>query len=122
MNAAVNYYRAAGTGLWPSFKISAIPELPVQALRILQGISSEDVSAASSADRTLYPSAENCVIQAPVLVLWGRRDPYLGEELATPPRNCVPNLTGPKFLDATHWVHWDQPGQVNDELLRFLRS
>ena len=53
-------------------------------------------------------------------MLWGRRDRYLGEELATPSPALVPECEV-RFLDASHWVHWDKPDEVSDALLEFLR-
>lgn len=60
-------------------------------------------------------------IEAPVLVLWGKDDPFLGVELATPPANLVPNAKTIIIPEATHWVHTDAPALVNEELVSFLR-
>jgi len=53
-------------------------------------------------------------ISAPTLVFWGRRDSYLGADLAEPDRNDVPNLDRVERLpNASHWVHQDEAERVN---------
>jgi pimeloyl-ACP methyl ester carboxylesterase len=48
-------------------------------------------------------------------------DPYLGQELAQPPIEAVPNCRV-HLLDATHWVHWDQADAVTQYLLDFAKE
>jgi len=110
MAAAVNYYRAGGRGLWSGMGSAAVGAMQV-ALRALT--------------RTPEPrqrQSERGHIVIPVQVLWGERDRYLGRELAEPPREVVPNQRPTRFLDATHWVHWDRPHEVNEELLALLQA
>jgi len=57
---------------------------------------------------------------APVLVVWGERDRYLGPELAAPSAALVPNARVERLPDASHWVHHDSPERVNALLLDFL--
>jgi pimeloyl-ACP methyl ester carboxylesterase len=59
-------------------------------------------------------------IDAPVLVIWGERDRYLGQELAEPPRAWVPHARVERLPDASHWVQVDQPERVNALLCEFL--
>ncbi len=59
-------------------------------------------------------------IAAPVLVIWGERDHYLGKELADPSRKLVPNTRVERLPDASHWVQNDRPERVNQLLLAFL--
>jgi epoxide hydrolase 4 len=60
-------------------------------------------------------------ISAPTLVIWGQRDRYLGEELAEPDRDDVPNLDRVERLpDASHWVHHDEAERVNQLLIDFF--
>jgi epoxide hydrolase 4 len=59
-------------------------------------------------------------IDAPTLVIWGERDPYLGSELAEPARSWVPNLRVERLPDASHWVQIDRPERTNQLLLDFL--
>jgi pimeloyl-ACP methyl ester carboxylesterase len=61
------------------------------------------------------------LIEAPVLVIWGEQDPYLGRELAEPDRRWVPNLRMERVPDAGHWLQIDRPEIVNPLLLDFLR-
>jgi epoxide hydrolase 4 len=60
-------------------------------------------------------------ISAPTLVIWGQRDRYLGEELAEPDHDDVPNLDRVERLpDASHWVHHDEAERVNQLLIDFF--
>ena len=60
-------------------------------------------------------------IKAPTLVIWGQRDRYLGEELAEPEHDDVPNLVRVERLpDASHWVHHDEPERVAHLLIDFF--
>jgi len=59
-------------------------------------------------------------VEARVLSIWGVNDPHLGRELATPPADKVPNATTEYVPDASHWVHHEQPGRVNELLLAHL--
>jgi pimeloyl-ACP methyl ester carboxylesterase len=60
-------------------------------------------------------------IKAPTLVIWGQRDRYLGEELAEPEHDDVPNLDRVERLpDASHWVHHDEHERVNQLLTDFF--
>jgi len=111
MSAAINYYRAAFRGLWP-----CVPRRgPFGAL---QGVLRASANDAASEEEDAQ--AAERIINMPVQVIWGKRDPYLGLELAQPPRSLVPNVRPLCILDATHWVHWDKPEEVNTQLLQFL--
>ncbi len=59
-------------------------------------------------------------IDAPVLVIWGERDSYLGSELAQPNPKWVPNVRVERLPQATHWVQHDAPERVNELLIEFL--
>ncbi len=59
-------------------------------------------------------------IEAPVLVIWGERDRYLGAELAQPSAAWVPDVRVAPLPDASHWVHLDRPDRVNALMLDFL--
>jgi hypothetical protein len=59
-------------------------------------------------------------IKAPTLLIWGQRDRYLGEELAEPDHDDVPNLDRVERLpDASHWVHHDEAENVTQLLTGF---
>ncbi len=64
--------------------------------------------------------AEPRRIEAPVLVIWGEQDRYLGAELAEPDPAWVPNARVERVPDASHWVQVDRPARVNALLLEFL--
>lgn len=61
-------------------------------------------------------------IEDPVLVLWGEQDRYLGAELADPDPAWVPRARVVRLPQASHWVHWDAPEEVNRRLIEFLRE
>ncbi len=60
-------------------------------------------------------------IEAPVMVIWGERDRFLGKELAEPDPIWVPNLRVERLPGASHFVAEDQPDEVNSLLIEFLR-
>ena len=60
-------------------------------------------------------------VTAPTLVIWGKRDRYLGPKLAEPEHDDVPNLDRVVRLpNASHWVHHDEAEQVTQLLVDFL--
>jgi pimeloyl-ACP methyl ester carboxylesterase len=60
-------------------------------------------------------------IDAPTLVIWGERDHFLGQELAEPEHDDVPNLDRVERLpDASHWVHHDEADRVTQLLTDFF--
>jgi len=61
-------------------------------------------------------------VRAPTLVIWGKRDRYLGAELAEPDQADVPNLEDVVFLDASHWVQHDEPERVAQLLIDFFTA
>ena len=76
-----------------------------------------------SSVRTPPKRAEAAIgpISAPTLVIWGQDDGYLGQELAEPEPDDVPNLDRVERLaDASHWVHHDQHERVNQLLTDFF--
>lgn len=60
-------------------------------------------------------------IEAPVMVIWGERDRYLGKDLAEPDPTWVPNLRVERLPDASHFVAEDRPDEVNSLLIGFLK-
>jgi epoxide hydrolase 4 len=60
-------------------------------------------------------------IEAPVLVIWGQRDRFLGPELAAPDEHLVPNVRLER-LPTSHWVQLEAPERVNELLVDFLRA
>jgi pimeloyl-ACP methyl ester carboxylesterase len=76
--------------------------------------------------RSRHPGATDArrahVIEAPVLVIWGARDPFLGEHVAEPPAGLVPNARVVRVPGASHDVMLDAPQRVNELLLEFLAA
>ena len=99
MTAAVNYYRAAGQRA-----LSSALSLPKE----------------GGSNRAVFDLPFENVIRAPVLVLWGEKDAYLGREMAVPPAEWVPNARTKFFANSTHWVNHDVAEEVNAELIQFL--
>jgi pimeloyl-ACP methyl ester carboxylesterase len=61
-------------------------------------------------------------VTAPTLVIWGERDRHLGVELAEPHTADVPRLERVVRLDASHWVHHDEPETVSRLLAEFFAA
>lgn len=60
------------------------------------------------------------VITAPVLLLWGELDPYLGPWMADDLEPWAPAIRVRRFATAGHWLNQQMPEQVNAELRAFL--
>jgi pimeloyl-ACP methyl ester carboxylesterase len=60
-------------------------------------------------------------VSAPVLVIWGERDRFIGKQYADPPQHLAPNARVVRLPDASHWVQNDRPERVNELLLGFLK-
>jgi pimeloyl-ACP methyl ester carboxylesterase len=60
-------------------------------------------------------------IKPPTLMIWGAQDHALGRELAQPSIDLCDDGRVVFLEDATHWVQHDEPAQVNQLLLDFLR-
>lgn len=75
---------------------------------VIRGAASEQREASRTSPRTL--------------LLWGDRDPYLGQELTEGLTRWVPELRVERIASAGHWVHLDAPDVVNGALVRFLRA
>jgi epoxide hydrolase 4 len=65
---------------------------------------------------------ENSHVSAPTLLIWGEQDIALGLSLTTGLEGWVPNLTIKRLPDSGHWVQQEQPEQVNQLMLEFLKS
>lgn len=60
-------------------------------------------------------------IQVPVQILWGDRDAFLDAALAERAAAMCDEVRTLHLHDAGHWLHHEEPGRVNDALLRFLQ-
>jgi epoxide hydrolase 4 len=59
-------------------------------------------------------------IRAPTLLIWGEQDVALMPELSQELTAWVPDLRVARLPEAGHWVHQEQPEQVNQALIEFL--
>lgn len=60
-------------------------------------------------------------IHAPTLVIWGDRDPYLDARLLEGLDEWVDDVAIQRLPHAGHFVHWQDPGTVNELMLAFLQ-
>ncbi|PPA70145.1 alpha/beta fold hydrolase [Jeotgalibacillus proteolyticus] len=60
-------------------------------------------------------------IDVPVKIIWGYRDSFLSKELAEESAKQCTNADI-VLVDATHWVHVEQPEIVNKFMLQFLSA
>lgn len=70
--------------------------------------------------RRLPPRAEEWKVGVPTLVIWGERDPYLGQGLLRDVERWVPDLLVERIAHAGHWVQVEAWERVNRVLLWFL--
>lgn len=70
-----------------------------------------------SGDRDADPG-----IDAPTLILWGRRDRFLEEGLAEASLAFCREARLMTFADATHWLHLEKADAVNAALIEFFRG
>lgn len=93
LTAMLAYYRAMGRRIIPAARQTG--------------------AAPAKGDRRSVP--------APTMVIWGRNDPVLGENLADP-GDYVPNRRVEFIDDASHFVQADAPARVNELLIEFLAT
>jgi epoxide hydrolase 4 len=61
-------------------------------------------------------------VRAPTLVIWGEKDRYLDRRLLERLDEHVLDLRIERLPHAGHFVHWQDPGTVNELLLAFLKE
>lgn len=59
-------------------------------------------------------------VRVPTLLLWGKKDRYLGHEMAQPSIDLCDNGALEFFEDATHWIQLEEAERVNRRLIEFL--
>ncbi|AWN40719.1 alpha/beta fold hydrolase [Methylobacterium durans] len=59
-------------------------------------------------------------IRSPTLIIWGKKDPALSPHLATESLKLCENGRIELLPRATHWLHHEEPAQVNGSLTGFL--
>ncbi|WP_435319500.1 alpha/beta fold hydrolase [Haloarchaeobius sp. TZWSO28] len=60
-------------------------------------------------------------VDVPTLLLWGEKDDALELELTEGLDRWVADIEVTRVPDASHWVQFDAPETVTEELLRFIR-
>jgi pimeloyl-ACP methyl ester carboxylesterase len=56
----------------------------------------------------------------PTLLLWGRKDRFLGQEMAQPSIDLCDDGRLEFFDDASHWIQHEEPERVNRRLIEFF--
>lgn len=70
----------------------------------------------------LWTPAPPCIrVTTPTLMIWGKRDPALGAELAQPSIDLYDHSDLEFLNEATHWVQHEEANRVNQLLLDFLK-
>jgi epoxide hydrolase 4 len=59
-------------------------------------------------------------IEAPTLLLWGKRDAFLASWMARPSIELCDHGKLVMLDDETHWLHWDAPERVNPLITSWL--
>ncbi len=67
------------------------------------------------------PASATEQIQPPTLLIWGMRDRFLGTELAQPSIDRCRSGRLEFMPTATHWLHHEEPEQVNNLIFNFIR-
>jgi len=68
-----------------------------------------------------YQPVENFEkIRTPVLLLWGNQDAFLRSEMAEPSLHFCQHGQLSFLPEATHWLHHEQPEQVNEQIYSFV--
>ncbi|MDG5471696.1 alpha/beta hydrolase [Jeotgalibacillus sp. ET6] len=71
--------------------------------------------------KTKQKQEDPAVITVPVQIIWGIRDSFLSLAIAEEnEKQCTNGRT--VLVDATHWVHLEQPELVNDHIRTFLKE
>ncbi len=59
-------------------------------------------------------------LEIPTLLIWGKDDPFLGQELNDHLEAYVKNLQVKYIANCSHWVQQEKPGLVNQAMREFL--
>jgi pimeloyl-ACP methyl ester carboxylesterase len=65
------------------------------------------------------PPATSRVLGVPTLLLWGKKDRFLGHEMAQPSIDLCDDGRLEFFADASHWIQHEEPEWVNRRLIEF---
>ena len=72
--------------------------------------------------RTKPAQLESIRVTVPTLLIWGKKDGFLGHEMAEPSIELCSEGELVFFEEATHWVHHEIPDKVNPVIEEFLRG
>ncbi len=61
-------------------------------------------------------------VSVPTMLLWGSQDSFFTPELASESLGYCEDARLEWLEGATHWLHLEQPEQVNEEIITFLRN
>jgi epoxide hydrolase 4 len=67
-------------------------------------------------------ASPNPRIQVPTLLIWGAQDMFLDQAMAQPSVDLCENGRLALIPEASHWVHHEEPAQVNELITTFLDS
>lgn len=106
---------AANPDAWTSARLEAVWE------QFDQGTQRAILRLHRSADpeRLARAGAGLADLQAPALVIWGERDPWLPAQFADAYGAVIPHATVERIADAGHWPWLDQAGVI-DRVVAFL--
>ena len=69
-------------------------------------------------EENLEPNLER--IKTPTLILWGRRDDAVPVDDIYKTRDGIKNSNLEIFSGITHNLHWEMPGELTEEIIKFL--
>ena len=75
-----------------------------------------------AAAKTKPESVDNMNVTVPTILIWGKKDRFLGHEMAEPSIDLCQQGELIFFDDATHWIHHEIPEQVNQVIEKFIKG
>ncbi|CAJ1955725.1 unnamed protein product [Cylindrotheca closterium] len=123
IHAMLSYYRAMTAGFWSEPRVEL--SLVNQAIRWLHNSNGNGNEGSDEASEQPMDSStlSSRGVSIPTMILWGKKDKFLGEELASAPDGLLENYQGTKFFDdAGHWVHWEKPLETAEALIQFANT
>lgn len=61
-------------------------------------------------------------IHVPTMLLWGEKDPYLGQAMGKATMPLIDDGTWKSFPDLTHWLAHEKPDMISREIQMFLEG
>ncbi|KAL3941506.1 MAG: hypothetical protein SGBAC_004152 [Bacillariaceae sp.] len=124
IHAMLSYYRSITAGFWSEPRDDDKSELSLvnRVIRWMHNsgnIKSEEARTRALSEQKMESTLS---VSVPTMILWGKKDRFLGEELASAPHGLLENNQGTKFFDAGHWVHWEKPLEIVEELIKFANA